>query len=49
MLFTVLPARSPTPPDARNRAFLLADMWDDWGYKTQYDLIVVDSEGEKHS
>jgi hypothetical protein len=49
MLFTVLPARSPTPPDARNSAFLLADMWDDWGYKTQYDLIIVDGEGEKHS
>lgn len=49
MLFKVLPARSPTPPDARDAAFLLADMWDDYGYKTQYDLIIVDGEGEKHS
>lgn len=50
MLFTVLPARSPTPPDARNKAFLLADRWNDWGiYSTQYDLIIVDGEGQKHS
>lgn len=50
MLFTVLPARSPTPDNLQNKAFLLADKWNDWGeYQTQYDLIVVDNKGEKHS
>jgi ABC-type cobalamin/Fe3+-siderophores transport system ATPase subunit len=50
MIFTVLPARSPTPDNVQNKAFLLADKWNDWGeYQTQYDLIVVDGEGQKHS
>ena len=47
--FTVLPGTGRLPTDARNRAFLVTDDWDDWfEFSTQYRLIVVDSTGEKH-
>jgi ABC-type multidrug transport system ATPase subunit len=48
MYFTVLPNGRRVPADARSRAFLLADNWDDWfKYSTMYSLIVYDEHGQK--
>jgi predicted ATPase len=34
--------------DARNRAYLLIDNWDDWfKYNTMYTLVVFDAQGER--
>ncbi len=48
LLFTVLPDDRGVPKDARSRAFLLIDNWDDWFiYNTMYSLIVYDARGNK--
>jgi predicted ATPase len=48
--FTVLPYRSPTPPNATARAYLLPDNWDDWfKYSTLYSLVVFDEDGTRHA
>jgi predicted ATPase len=49
MRFDVLPIRSRPPPGARSRAFLVADNWDDYTFKTMYDLLFVDAAGERHA
>jgi predicted ATPase len=44
----VLTHRARPPSDARSKAFLLTDNWDDWfTYNTMYSLIVYDSEGRE--
>ncbi len=45
MDFSVLPWRSPRPADARDRAFLVSDSWDDFGFKTLSHLAYVDDDG----
>ncbi len=48
MFFTVLPHGRRVPAEARERAFLLTDNWDDWfTYSTMYTLVVYDAEGQK--
>ena len=48
MFFTIVESHK-FPPNARSRAFLVRDNWDDWRkYRTQFYLIVVDDSGEKH-
>ena len=37
------------PNQARNTAYLQADNWDDFGYKTLFSLTIFDGEGNKHS
>src|SRR5437899_712208 len=47
MFFTLLEGRMP--PNARARAFLVPDSWDDWfEFNTLYSLIYVDAEGGRH-
>lgn len=47
--FHVLPNGTSIPKDARFRAFLNLDNWDDWGkYCTQFYLTIVDIEGVHH-
>lgn len=45
MDFSVLPFRSRRPADARDRAFLISDGWDDFGFKTLSHLAYVDDDG----
>lgn len=47
--FTVLLQARRTPAQARSRAFLITDDWDDWfKYSTLYSLVVFDEDGEEH-
>jgi predicted ATPase len=48
MQFTVLPVRGSPPSGSRSQAFLQTDNWDDYTYKTQFALIYVDEQGERH-
>ena len=42
MFFTVLPHGTRVPAEARMKAFLLTDNWDDWfTYSTMYSLGVL--------
>lgn len=48
MFFTIVDGRFPaeTPPGT---AYLITDNWDDWfSYKTQFNLLVVDEQGQRH-
>ena len=48
MFFTIVDGRFPaeTPPET---AYLITDNWDDWfSYKTQFNLVVVDEQGQRH-
>lgn len=46
--FTVLPHGQRTPAEAKSKAFLLTDNWDDWfTFSTTYVLIVFDRDGVK--
>lgn len=47
MLFAVVARRSPRPPSTEARAYLALDNWDDYGYKTMYNLTYVDSNGRR--
>ena len=50
MFFSVLPHgyRGQAPVDARLKAFLHVDNWDDWfTYNTAYSLVVCDNEGKQ--
>jgi predicted ATPase len=48
MFFQVLAHRARPPGNARSKAFLLTDNWDDWfTYNTMYSLIVYTSEGKE--
>jgi len=48
MFFTLLPVDTK-PPQARARAFLVRDNWDDWGkYSTLFVLVVFDESGRSH-
>ena len=47
--FSILPVKTYPSDLARDEAFLRIDYWDDWGkYRTQYDLCIVDSTGDRH-
>ena len=49
MYFRVLAHGIRTPLDARSRAYLLTDSWNDWfKYETLYSLVVFDAAGERH-
>ncbi|MDH4564533.1 ATP-binding protein [Pseudomonas sp. BN411] len=49
MFFTVLDGNARIPGDAKRRAFLYTDKWDDWGkYRTQFFLHVADEKGQVH-
>lgn len=49
MFFTVLGVGGHVPADARSRAFLVRDNWDDWGkYRTMFFLRVADANGTVH-
>lgn len=49
MFFTVIGQDRDVPADAANRAFLVRSTWDDWfAFATQYSLIVVDAERNRH-
>lgn len=46
MTFNVIRHPSYLPSEGSNVAYLVRDNWDDWGYKTQFDLIIFDSNGK---
>lgn len=49
MLFKVLPARTAPSNPSCDTAYLITDNWDDWfEFITQYYLIYIDNEGNKH-
>lgn len=48
MFFTVCSSKFNIPSRARSKAFLLVDNWDDFGFKTLYELVIFDSGGECH-
>lgn len=49
MLFRVIPRSSRVPSTGRDSAYLWTDNWDDWAkYRTMYDLIVFDADGNRH-
>lgn len=49
MYFGVLDHGIRTPPNARSKAYLLTDNWDDWfKYNTLYSLVVFDEAGNRH-
>lgn len=48
--FRVLPVGTRPSAQARNRAYLLTDNWDDWfKFSTLYTLVIYDEDGERHS
>jgi len=47
MLFNVLPPKAPVPTRP-NEVFLVRDMWDDYFFKTSYDLVVCDTAHQKY-
>jgi ABC-type transport system involved in cytochrome c biogenesis ATPase subunit len=50
MFFTVLAVRGRPPLNARSKAFLITDDWDDWfKFSTLYSLVFVDAQGERHN
>lgn len=50
IFFTVIDGKARVPSDARNRAFLYRDNWDDWGkYRTMFSLHVAGEAGEVHN
>ncbi|MBR8403216.1 AAA family ATPase [Burkholderia cenocepacia] len=47
--FTVLDGSARVPRNAKSRAFLYIDKWDDWGkYRTMFSLHIADENGEVH-
>ena len=48
MIFQKLSAQVYPPNQAQDAAFLSSNNWDDFGYKTLFNLIVFDSHGVKH-
>ncbi|HIF9110483.1 TPA: AAA family ATPase [Photobacterium damselae] len=38
-----------TPSNGPNTAYLKADNWDDYGFKTAFALVIFDSNGTRHS
>lgn len=49
MFFTIIERSKSPPTDKKNAAYLIEDRWDDWGkYKTQFSLVVFDSEGNRY-
>lgn len=48
MLFVVLPRGSWPPSSPGERAYLSTDNWDDYNYKTLYNLFYVGPDGERH-
>lgn len=50
MLFTVIDRQNQIPPNAKGRAFLIRDAWDDWfKFATQFALVYVDDERARHA
>lgn len=50
MYFRVLDHGVRPAANARDRAYLLTDNWDDWfKYNTMYTLVVFDGDGQRHS
>lgn len=45
LTFKILSNRSYAPLQDRNTAYLKSDNWDDFGYKTLFNLVVFDEEG----
>jgi predicted ATPase len=46
VFFTMIGHPNQVPKTARGKAFLILDMWDDWGkFRTQFQLVVVDYDG----
>lgn len=48
MRFRVLANRTWPSSWARSWCYLRTDNWDDFGYKSMYDLVFVDETGERH-
>lgn len=49
MFFTVIDRGARIPSDAKSKAFLYTDNWDDWGkYRTMFSLHVADEDGNVH-
>lgn len=49
MLFTVIENWNEVPADARDRAFLVVDNWDDWfEFRTTFTLWVFDENAARH-
>lgn len=48
MRFRVLARGGWPPSSARPWCYLRTDNWDDFGYKSLYDLVFVDQNGEQH-
>jgi hypothetical protein len=44
--FSVLPPRSRPASPHPGEAFLVRDNWDDFHFKTTFELLCVDSQGE---
>lgn len=47
--FYKVDVRGYLPRDARDAAYLKADNWDDYGFKTMFSLTVFDEQGKRHS
>lgn len=48
MRFSVVNRGWRQVPDTRSEAFLVKDRWNDYGYVTMFELLVVDREGHLH-
>lgn len=48
MYFIVLQQHYDSPPEPRSCACLIIDRWDDFHFKTLYQLVVYDNEGTRH-
>jgi len=48
MRFEIIPSSKWTPDNGRGVCYLMADNWDDFGYKTLFYLTYFDDAGEKY-
>ncbi|MEU7676192.1 AAA family ATPase [Micromonospora taraxaci] len=48
MLFTQIERGYGNVPGTRHEAFLVQDRWNDYGYVTMFQLVVIDESGSRH-
>ncbi len=48
-LFNVVRKKGFSPPAGQEIVYLVIDRWDDFGFQTQFAMIVFDKSGERHN
>lgn len=48
-LFNVVRQKGFSPPSGQEVVYLVIDQWDDFGFQTQFSMVVFDKKGERHN